>query len=287
MKIPFEVRYDPTVGRTLHPAELVPVDTTIWTTEFTVAFPPDRKTLTTTTTTTTTTESNETLAIPTFSSYRRFLEYLHTEYLCETTINQEPTLSQSTATTAQAQAQAHDWACDALMWTYQPGEATSLYVNFDHGALPNDARWDETLENLAGDGGLPEQILTYLVDEQGPLDCGDEPPTPNSTNTNKYSDFCDWEYMEFFAPRNIPAGEELRYTYGPFHNDDEDNDEDDEEDEEEEDDDEEADDEEEEEEENDEDEDDEDEYDYCGEDIACDDDDFDYVYEYEIVTVTD
>jgi hypothetical protein len=281
IKIPFEVRYDPRVGRTLHALEFIPMDTTIWTAEFTVAFPPDNKTSITTTTATTSTASTASTAsaaIPTFSSYRKFLEYLHTEYLCETT-NNERTTSQSTAVST------HNWACDALMWTYQPGEATSLYMNFDHGALVNDGRGDKNVENLAGDGDLPEQILEYLVTEQGPLDCGVKPPTSNNTNT--HDDYCDWEYMEFFAPQDILAGEELRYNYGLFNNNgdrDRDGDEEEEDDEEE--------------EEEDDEEDEEDEYEYCGDDIACYDDDDDddddddededeYEYVYEITTVTD
>lgn len=118
MQIPFEVRYDPTIGRSVHTTEFVPEGTLIWTSSHVVAFKKDE-------------EEALSSRLP---KYRRFLEYL----------DNHSTNSSSSSRNGNGNGvdETYNWACDALMWTFLSEEG--VCVSFDHGSMFNDAKENKT-----------------------------------------------------------------------------------------------------------------------------------------------
>jgi len=215
MKVPFEIRYDPEVGRTMHALTNLSKYRVVWDVGYTVAFPPDNVTTTPPSeafVSNITLNATSTTVVPQWTSYRKFLEHIHSEYVCrkkekESTLlnfmiknkkNKDDETTQSAAAAA-AEASTHDWTCDALMWTYQSGYTDSLLISFDHGSMFNDARGDADAENLQA--LQCNGTLAHLVTDKGSK-------VPNGDTT----DYC----MQFYSTRNVLAGEELRYDYGYF-----------------------------------------------------------------------
>jgi len=126
IQIPFEVRYDPTIGRSVHATEFVPEGTLIWTDSHVAAFKEDKEEAL----------SSREGSIPELPKYRRFLEYL----------DNHSTNSSSSSGNGNDIDDAYNWACDALMWTYGADEA--LCMSFDHGSLFNDAKANKTAATI-------------------------------------------------------------------------------------------------------------------------------------------
>merc|ERR1712025_1154245 len=127
---------------------------------------------------------------------------------------------------------AHNWACDAMMWTFsstQVGSKTkdnedeipALCVTFDHGSLFNDAKDDDKMGSLV-DGEYNENIsafyLTGVTRDTPGVDKSStiaEGSTISATNEVKFpSARCHFEPM--IASRDIQPGEELRYQYQTY-----------------------------------------------------------------------
>ena len=123
MKIPHQIRIHPIIGRTIHNTEFVPRGTILWTDSHTAAFTSQNGTYE---------DTNRTREIEVLS-YRRFIEYLYQNY---TDRHQSP--------------DAHNWACDAFLWTWNPQQveedeegnlvgSPTLCTTFDMGNIFNDA----------------------------------------------------------------------------------------------------------------------------------------------------
>jgi len=121
IQIPYEVRYDPTIGRSVHATEFVPEGTLIWTDSHVAAFNENKEEAL----------SSREESILELSKYRRFLEYLDNH-----------STNSSSSGNGNDVDDAYNWACDALMWTYTADEGVN--VSFDHGSLFNDAKANKT-----------------------------------------------------------------------------------------------------------------------------------------------
>eukprot|EP00536_Pseudo-nitzschia_multiseries_P007768 jgi/Psemu1/18694/gm1.18694_g len=230
MQIPYEIRYDTTIGRTIHATEFVPSGTIVWSPTHTATFtsPPTAAAATTTAiprrTTTTASNNNattqNTTTTKTFPTYRRFLDYLYRR-------NQ----NHDDSSTGGGQ---HNWVCDALMWTnnvsgndnskdndndnsnwesqhsYTVTYESSLCLAFDHGSLFNDAKGDTSTENL--ENGLAYELNNGFGLEGHPSSMTTTATTAAAataaTTTNKIKltpSTC--QVMYIFASRDIQPGE--------------------------------------------------------------------------------
>ena len=124
MRIPHEVLYEPGIGRGVHATTFVPKGTTVWTPSHTATFVNERH------------DAHIRFRMP---AYRRFIQYLHEDYLSKKDENET----------------AHNWVCDALMWTWvqytiiqNRSMPHALCVAFDVGSMFNNAMEDDDAENL-------------------------------------------------------------------------------------------------------------------------------------------
>eukprot|EP00535_Pseudo-nitzschia_heimii_P004433 CAMPEP_0197174174 /NCGR_PEP_ID=MMETSP1423-20130617/811_1 /TAXON_ID=476441 /ORGANISM="Pseudo-nitzschia heimii, Strain UNC1101" /LENGTH=487 /DNA_ID=CAMNT_0042623075 /DNA_START=104 /DNA_END=1567 /DNA_ORIENTATION=+ len=254
MKVPYEVRWDPKIGRTLHATTFIPANTMLWDASSTASFPRDNAPAEALKLRVGNKQSNLDKVLPeetielnmafddvqkkknekddaagtyeywidsdmvrkleellaqgkftdlidkavdltdpatkaimdasTFTSYRAFIEYLHDR--------SDPS---------------HDWACDALMWTYSSIDDIDdnhVCVNFDAGAIFNDSRDDPALETATGRECDDEffGIEPFEVEEG----------YPKKASSGKVGCLC----FAFFASRDIQPGEEFRYNYEYF-----------------------------------------------------------------------
>jgi hypothetical protein len=148
MKIPFEIRYNPKIGRSVHVTEFVPKGTLVWTSSHVAAFTKDKE--------------EEALSsgkesLPRIRTYRRFLEYLHNH-------------SRSSSSGNGNDDDTYNWACDALMWTYPVCEM-AVCVGFNHGSLFNDAKDNETAITLFGFECDKNEVAPNDVSEAMDSDC--------------------------------------------------------------------------------------------------------------------
>lgn len=136
LRIPHETRYDstnPSLGRSIHTSTFLPAGTTVWRGSTTAAFTHDH------------TEEEMTVDDVThfqIASYRRFIEYLYDQHVS-------------------SGRQTHNWACDALMWTYmsqheEDADYPALCIAFDNGSLFNNSKGKLELDTL---GGTPSEAL--------------------------------------------------------------------------------------------------------------------------------
>lgn len=218
MNIPFEVRYDSKIGRALYTTTHIPKGTLVWDGSYTATF------------TSPMVQGSEGIdSTPTFPTYRRFMEYLH-DHSSERNKQQAP----------------HDWACDALMWTYisapvdekswlETGDGEdflfnmthqSLCVAFDHGSLFNDSKGNphaDTLEDTYYSKTREELRSSFGLEGYARKSAQDEDDAPLKKISLQSSE-CQHGAMQ--ASRDLQKGEELRYDYGIFDNDDDDDDDD-------------------------------------------------------------
>ena len=144
MKIPYEVRYNPTIGRSVHTIEFVPKDTSIWMSSNVVAFKEDKEEAL----------SSKEKSIPELHKYRRFLEYLDNHS------------TNSSSRNGNGVDETYNWACDALMWTVN--SVVGVCMAHDHSSMFNDAKENKTaitlrtfecIEKYEHNGVVPNSLL--------------------------------------------------------------------------------------------------------------------------------
>lgn len=143
MRIPVEVRYKPGQGRGVHATTFVPEGTTVWTPSHTATFVNERA------------DAHIRFRMP---SYRRFIRYLYDDYLSKKAEFET----------------AHNWACDAVMWTWvqyltvdKRGIPSVLCVAFDMGSLFNNAKDDDDAENLDDENEAQMLVKKFKIQPFG------------------------------------------------------------------------------------------------------------------------
>ena len=152
MLIPHEIRYSPIVGRSVHTTTFVPKDTLVWSGSYTVAFVPRRRYIKLMRLGEYATRRGFGGKNEYFRTYRRFIEYLHEHHTNKTTSGAGGNGQDGNSKKNHPH---HNWACDALMWSYTSdipnSNDYSLCLAFDNGSMFNDAKGNATADNLAND----------------------------------------------------------------------------------------------------------------------------------------
>ena len=231
MQIPYEVRYDnhnSKVGRGVYTTTLIPKGTTVWLGTHTAAF-----TATTAADNDTDTDTDDDTGVFQSASYRRFIEYLHNDHMYRQQLNVNinvDNVNNDTATTQHTthDTTQHDWACDALMWTYggnqyndtdtddddddDTDDKAALCIAFDDGSMFNDAKGNSTAANL--ENGQQEQQQQKVFGLEGDQRQQQQHDDGRKTKTKMKLPGSDCQYDgHVVAMRDIQPGEGKNFIF--------------------------------------------------------------------------